>query len=66
MATLLFMTPCIFLCGYMVAEESPNSEEMDDILVVPILRVFYALSVQMAKQNTQVSVQKCVVEKVPG
>jgi hypothetical protein len=46
----------MWLCGYMVAEESPISEEKDDILVVPILRVFYALSVQMAKQNTQVSV----------
>jgi len=52
MATLPFMTPCIFLCGYMVAEESPSSEQKDDILVDPIRRVFYAYSVQMSKENT--------------
>jgi hypothetical protein len=42
----------MWLYGYMVAEESPSSEQKDDILVVPIRRVFYAHSVQTAKQIT--------------
>jgi hypothetical protein len=42
----------MWLCGYMVAKESPSSEEKDNILVVPIRRVFYAHSLQTAKQTT--------------
>jgi hypothetical protein len=45
----------MWLCGYMVAEESPNSEQKDDILEVHIERVFYAHSLQTEKRNTQVS-----------
>ena len=42
----------MWLCGYMVAEVSPSSEQQDDILVGTIRRVFYVRSVQKAKQNT--------------